>query len=32
LEALVRRTDFENGVTFSGRDYTETLLQLHLLY
>jgi hypothetical protein len=32
MEALVRRIDFENGVAFSGRDYTETLLQLHLLY
>ncbi len=32
LEALVRRIDFDNGVTFSGGDYTETLLQLHLLY
>lgn len=32
LEALVRRIDFENGLALSGRDYTETLLQLHLLY
>jgi hypothetical protein len=32
LEALVRRTKYENGLTLSGRDFTETLLQLHLLY
>jgi hypothetical protein len=32
MEALVRRIDYDDGVAFSGRDYTETLLQLHLLY
>jgi hypothetical protein len=32
LEALVRRTVYEDGLTLSGRDFTETLLQLHLLY
>jgi hypothetical protein len=32
LEALVRRTEFDNGVDYSGRDFTETVLQLHLLY
>lgn len=32
LEGLLRKTEFENGVSFSGRDFTETVLQLHLLY
>ncbi|HYQ96163.1 MAG TPA: hypothetical protein VER38_04055, partial [Candidatus Eisenbacteria bacterium] len=32
LEALLRHTDFHNGVDYSGRDFTETLFQLHLLY
>ncbi len=32
LEALLRRTQFDNGVDYSGRDFTETVLQLHLLY
>lgn len=32
LEALVRRTKFDDGVDYSGRDFTETVLQLHLLY
>src|SRR5712671_3155060 len=32
LEALVRRTTYENGPALSGRDFIETLLQLHLLY
>jgi len=32
LEALLRHIDFQNGVDYSGRDFTETLFQLHLLY
>ncbi len=32
LEALMRRTLYDNGVDYSGRDFTETVLQLHLLY
>jgi len=32
LEALLRRTEFDNGVDYSGRDLLETVLQLHLLY
>jgi hypothetical protein len=32
LEALLRRTLYDNGVDYSGQDFTETALQLHLLY
>ncbi len=32
LEALVRKVDYDNGVAYGGQDFTETLLQLHLLY
>jgi hypothetical protein len=32
LEALFRRTTYDNGVDFGGQDFTETVLQLHLLY
>ena len=32
LEGLVRRIDYDNGIDYAGRDFTETLLQLHLLY
>jgi hypothetical protein len=32
LEALLRHTQYDNGVDYSGQDFTETLFQLHLLY
>jgi len=32
LEAMVRRTDYENGLVTSGRDLLETVVMLHLLY
>lgn len=32
LAALVRRTDYNNGVAYSGNDQTETVILLHLLY
>ncbi|HET7498115.1 MAG TPA: hypothetical protein VFM00_07425 [Candidatus Eisenbacteria bacterium] len=31
-EALVRRTAYEEGVAYSGRDLIETVIMLHLLY
>lgn len=32
LEGLVRRTTFDNGIAYSGQDFYETVLQLHLLF
>ncbi len=32
LEGMLRRTRFENGISYFGRDAYETVLQLHLLY
>jgi len=32
LSALLRHTNFDEGVDFSGSEFTETVLQLHLLY
>ena len=32
LEALLRRTTYRNGVDYSGTDFDEALIQLHLLY
>lgn len=32
LEALLRRTTFDNGLALSGPDSYETLLQLHVLF
>jgi hypothetical protein len=32
LEGLLRGTTFDNGVAYSGTDFIETVLQLHLLY
>jgi hypothetical protein len=32
LEALVRRYDFTSGIAITDDDYTETVLQLHVLY
>jgi hypothetical protein len=32
LEALVRHTAFDDGPALNGRDFTETVVQLHLLY
>ena len=32
IDALVRRTQFRNGPGYSGIDFTEPLIQLHLLY
>jgi hypothetical protein len=32
LEALLRRTLYDDGVDYSGVNFTETVLQLHLLY
>ncbi len=32
LQALLRRTEYDDGVDYSGQDFTETVLQLHLLY
>ncbi len=32
VDALYRRTVFDDGVALAGEDYWETLLQLHLLY
>ena len=31
-EVIVRRIDFDSGIAYSGRDYTETVGMLHLLY
>jgi len=32
LQALLRRTTFENGISYSGRDTYESVVQVHLLY
>jgi len=32
LELLVRRTRYDDGVAYSGDDFTETVMQIHLLY
>ena len=32
MEALVRRTAYDDGVAYSGRDLVETVVMLHLLY
>jgi hypothetical protein len=32
FEALVRRTAYDNGIAYSGRDLVETVVMLHLLY
>ena len=32
MEALLRRTEYDDGPALSGVDFTETVLQLHLLY
>jgi hypothetical protein len=32
IEARIRRTSFEDGLAFSGEDFLETVVQLHLLY
>jgi hypothetical protein len=32
LEALYRTTSYDNGGAFSGQDFWETVLQVHLLY
>lgn len=32
LEGLLRRIEYQDGLNYRGRDYYETLLQLHVLY
>lgn len=32
VDALMRNTTYDDGVAYFGRDFNETLLQLHLLY
>jgi hypothetical protein len=32
LEALLRKTTFENGVFYSGQNALETVLQIHLFH
>jgi hypothetical protein len=32
MEALVRRTGYDNGLAYSGHDLVETVVMLHLLY
>lgn len=32
LQALYRKTTFENGATLSGADYYQTIVQAHILY
>lgn len=32
LEGLVRKVDYDSGVAYGGVDFTETVVQLHVLY